>query len=281
MHTKEVENLKMREIFRLVENTIENNLRLYLTAVAGLSLLNIGGSLSVASTNYNMILLTYLIVSVLGFVLKIATLKKINIDDTGTTLIKSRVKNGKIAMQIFMCIVFSTALIFILGIATVVIALIYSAIALLSSELGMVVLEIIVLMLIPIGFAISIWIDGIYLEIFCKGETQKFISKSYSNIFKSKTKTFNKLLFGNIMDSAVAIIIVTILTLPQSNTFGMIIMTILYSCFYVIFWTYTYVVYMTSMTETDIVNINNEQIKQDTNNKINNTSSSEEITRLW
>ncbi len=271
MYTNKVENLKIREVFRLTENTIENNLGLYLTAVALLSILSFMYDVLVID-NVVSILLIALINALLALVVKVITLKKIKIDKIGNELISSRVKKGSIGMQILIANVFYFVVISI-GIALMLlISEIYILIANNNLDLGLLFIGIITLILIPISIVFTMWLEGIVIEIFCKNEVNKFISKAYLNIFKSKTDTLKKLLLGFLLLLATYTVMGMVITMPQNNDFGMIIITILSNCIAVVAWTYTYIVYMTSITEKDLISVESTTNNNDSSNTLNNTS---------
>ncbi len=299
MYTKEVENLKIRQILSLVEHTIENNLALYIFSIIMLSVISF--SSSYYSNDSELVYIFMLFYSaILNLVLKISLLKKIKVDKLDNKLIIARAKKGNVGMQTLMFFVFYLVLIVFLAVVLGVGSVLFAAITLPNPEVAQIVIFLLALVGIPALFVFSMFVEGIIIEIFCKNEVNKFLSQAYLNIFKSKTKTLSKFLIGILLMTLGSLLISIPSLMPQTNTIGTILMDILSNCLVIVTWTYIYVVYMTSITEKDLQTIannvnsendensinqennqSNNELGNNLNNTENNTSSSEEITRLW
>ncbi len=279
MYTKEVENLKLGQILSLVENIIERNLVLYLSAVIVITAMSQITALFINGNIYIYIIMI-LVSGMFTLSIKIITLKNIKVDKIDNGLIVNRTKKGNVFKQILMFLAFYIVACVILGIAISVFGILLSVLLVPDS----IITFISVVIGIPGAILFSLLVSGIEIEVFCKNEIHHFISNSYNNIFKSKNETIKKLIIGLILLMLSSMIISLPVVMAQGNTLGMFIMTILSSCLGVIGWTYTYVVYMTSITEKDLLkNQDNQEnkISNETNSTINNASGSEEITRLW
>ncbi len=289
MYTKEVENLKLREIFRLVENIIESNLRLFLTVVAIITVISYVITYFI-SGDATFFVFGVVLNAVLTLIIKVITLKSIKIENAGNSLITNRAKKGRTGIQVLMYTVFNIVATILATIVVLGMGMLYSTINLANQAIGNLFIIVALIIFIPISIVFSMCVEGIFMEIFCKDEVNKFISNAYNNIFKSKTNTASKLIIGTILLICVSIIISIPTLIAENNYFGTAISSILSSCFVVVSWTYVYVVYMTSITARDLENADNSQnnlnnpnnnTNNTLNNTINNTSSSEEITRLW
>ncbi len=282
MYTKEVENLKISQILKIVENIIESNLSLYL---AGIITLTIMSSLFdfVAGDNIYLIIILLFANAIVTWAVKVVTLRGLKADKLENSLILARVKKGNIVKQGLIYAAFYIVTGIVLGIIMTIIMLIVSAIVLVVPALGNLVSFLVLLVALPLSIMFDTLISGITIEVFCKDEKSKFIINAYNNIFKSKNTTFRKLLLGFLMLMVAMMVVSAPIAIPQANTFTLLLISLLSSFITVIGWTYVYVVYMTSITDKDLVEVNESQNTQNNISNTNNQNSvnSDEVTRLW
>ncbi len=279
MYTKEVENLKVSQILRLVENTIENNLSLYISAIITLAVVsNLVDIIAGDNIYYYAVLLMGN--AIINWAVKVFTLKTIKTDKLENSLITSRAKKGNIFKQGLIYALFYIVITFVLVIVAGIFSVAVSVIVLTIPALTQIIELILVFVGAPLVILFSLFMSAVSIEIFCKDEKSKFITSAFTNIFKSKNRTLNKLMLGLLMLLIGSMIISLPIAIPQANTFALILTSILASCLGVIGWTYTYIVYMTSITGNDLIEVQDNQNSQSNKSDIVNQNS-DEITKLW
>ncbi len=290
MYTKEVENLKITQILKLTEATIENNLRLYLSVIVMLAVTSRLAEIFAGDNQY-LFLVLLLATGIINITIMISTLKRIKVDKLNNTLIASKMKKGSVVKQSLMFLAFYIVTCTVLGIIIALASVVYSLLIMAVPSLNQLLYLVMLVVGIPLGIAFSALTSGIIIEIFAKNEIHHFISNAYRNVFKSKTKTFSKILFGMVLFMLISRLIMVPILLPKTNLLGEVVTSILSGCLMVVGWTYSFIVYMTSVTEKDLINVDeNQNLNQNQNanqnnqnnfNNKNNTTNSEEVTRLW
>lgn len=248
---KTIETFRFAELLKTSETVIERNLKLYGVSIGVLVILQF---LFLFFNLGNMYVLygSMLFEALVTFVLKIIIFKKV---DTGFDYVDNKRQKGNVFRQVLNLILIYVVFLIIVAILSVALVFIVKALSSILSDENIVMILLIALNLAIIPSTvlllyISIIFDSLAIEVFIKNNIKfSAIKTTLKNINNGINGTLAKLLAG----MGVSLILNTFVFICSSFSYRSVFMQVVFSLLLIMcnvfIWTYSYIVYMTSVTD--------------------------------
>ncbi len=249
MDTKNIEQFKLLDLFKVTEHILEKNYKLYFSII-GISSL-IGFLLVFLPMEDDIVYnVAQIILGLFSFCLTIILLRKVK---TEIDVIETKRQKGNIIKQfLFMMALMVLFIIIIISIA--VVAYLIASINSILETLVIAGLAIVAMPLIVGILYLSIISDAITFEVFTKNNVGiSAIKEAFYNLHKSKNNTFTKIILSSLISLVMFTFLVIIAYYTKDSYLMVVVLNLLQSTLSLFFLTFNFVVYMSGVTEKSII----------------------------